>query len=210
MKFQFKFRSTNARLLFVSLMAITLAGCKTYQRYSPTYNLWDYDTVRSTCRPEADPELALFDLPEKHEVLVIYDCASERHPGKHRRAYFMESCRESIADAKPPHFVNPKLSRGLPAIRVVKQFSLQPKPDATNTWAQEQGGSFTLYRPGQPAEFSPLPVYVDYEPAPDSALNNWWRYALTPVTVPLDVATGLVVTVAVVGTYTAGIWVPAL
>lgn len=181
-------------------------GCKTYEKYSPTCNLWNQDNQPSFCQPKADPKLALFDVPASQEVLVVYDCGSERHPGSRRRAYFLEASRANITTGRPPQFVNPKLAHGLPSICVIKQYSFEADPDATNTWARMQQNAFTLHRPGQSPENCPLPVYQDYFPKPDSQKRNWWRVALTPITVPLDVTVGVAVTVVVVGTATAEIW----
>ena len=195
-----------SRLLPVVLLVFAGAGCTTYERYSPTYNLWQQPKQPSFCRPHADPELALFDLSPSHEVLVIYNCGSERHPGSHRRAYFLEASRTNIAAGKPPQFVDPKRARGLTPICVLKQYSSQAAPDPTNTWARVQTDSFTLYRPGRVPETCQLPVYQDYFPKSDTKQANWWRIALTPFAVTTDATVITAATAVVVGTITAPIW----
>ena len=200
--------SNILKLGLVALLLCGADGCKTYEKYSITYQLWNQDTQPSFCRPQGDPELALFDLPASREVIVVYNCGSERHPGPHRRAYLLEASRANISAGKPPDFVKLKLTRRLKAIPVINAYSFQADPDPTNTWARMQKDAFTLHRPGLAPENCQLPLYQDYFPKPDSKKANWWRATLTPITVPLDVTVGVVVTVAVVGTYTAGIWVP--
>jgi len=193
-------------LPLVAVLILGGAGCKTYEQISPTYNLWQKQTQPSFCRPHADPELALFEMPKNRDTLVVYDCGSEQHPGSHRRAYFLEASRTNIAAGRPPQFVNPKLARGLPSIQVIKEYSLEADPDPTNTWARVHADSFTLYRPGEPPEDCRFPVYQDYFPKPDRKGGDWWRIALTPAAVTVDVGFG----VLVVGTVTAPYWVPFL
>jgi len=49
-------------LVLAALLAVGGSGCQTYKAYSPTYNLWDVDTQPSFCRPQADLNLALFNV----------------------------------------------------------------------------------------------------------------------------------------------------
>jgi len=193
-------------LPLVPLLILGGAGCQTYEQISPTYNLWQKQTQPSFCRPHADPELALFALSGSHDMLVIYDCGSEQYPGNHRRAYFLEASRTNIAASRPPQFVDPKLARDLPSIHVIKEYSLEADPEPTRTWARVHADSFTLYRPGEPPEVCQFPVYQDYFPKPDSKGGDWWRSALTPAAVTVDVGFGALV----VGAVTAPYWVPFL
>jgi hypothetical protein len=196
--------------LLAAVLAAGGSGCKTYDKYSPTYNLWNQDHQPSFCRPDADPELALYDVAAGRDLLVIYNCGSERHPGSHRRAYFQEVNRAHIATNLPPLFASPKLARGLTPIFVIKEYSFQADPAPTNTWARVQKDSFTLHRAGLPPEICKLPYYQDYFPLPISATGKFWRTALTPVTVSGEVIAGVVVAGVVIGAYTAELWGPML
>ena len=183
-------------VLLASLMAGLGGGCKTEadaKNYSLTYHLWSQNNTPSFCRPLAGPDLALFRAASGQDWLVVYNCASELHPGSHRRAYFLEENRTNST----PHFVDLKIARGLPSVPVVKQFKHDKNPTPTNTCAiwylDMENTSFTLYRPGSPPETSSLPCYPDWIPQPETKGGTWWRKALTPITMTVDITVGVAV-----------------
>ena len=166
-------------------------GCETAKDYSLTYKVWDNDE-RSYCEPLANPDLTLFEVESKHDVLVQYTAISDRHDGTLRRSYFLKASGARIAAGKSPHFVRVKPGRDWKAIPINGRPPLANYSVSTNIYAKATGKFFTLYRQGRQSGRHQLPDYRDDHGA-------WERAALTPFA-----ATGDVVMLGAVVGFVAG------
>lgn len=181
------------------LLAVLLAGlgggCSTIQNDSLTYALWSDSGDNSQCRPQADPDLKLFDSENPPDVLAEYNAVSDRSKSVQRRAYFLGANSRRLAAGKPPRFVDVRRQADLAPIPVVASTSNSNAPvGATNPFAVCHGGSFILYRPESSPEYCTLPCYQDV-----SVGTRCTRVALTPFTVTTDVVVGVAVIGVVVG-----------
>ena len=146
-------------LLAGALMGL-VCGCETARDYSLTCKLWDNE-VRSYCEPLANPDLALFDVASRKDVLVQYSAISDRQNGVRRRSYFLEANRARIQAGKSPHFVRRKPRADWPVVPVNGQTALAAGFVSTNIYAQASGKILTLYRQNQLPETHQLPDYRD-------------------------------------------------
>ena len=165
-------------VVLAALLAGWGGGCETAKEYSLTYKVWDND-VRSFCEPLANPDLALFEVPSKQDVLVQYTAYSDRHDGTLRLSYFLKASSARIAAGKPPVFVRVKRDAYWKAIPVNDQPGLSANSVSTNIYAKATGNYFTLYRQGQWPQMYQLPDYRD-------DCGAWERAALTPLAVTGD------------------------
>lgn len=164
-------------LLVFGLAGLT-GGCEAFKQCSLTYRLWD-NGERSFCEPLASPDLVLFEVKSKHDVLVQYSAISDRYDGVLRRSYFLQANQAKIHAGKPPHFVHLKPERDWSAIQINNQLAPTNYLVLTNATASVRGKTFTLYRSGQAPEDFQLPDYRDDH-------DVWWRAALTPLAVTGD------------------------
>jgi hypothetical protein len=197
MKTTLKILCQSLNILLAVLLAGLGGGCDTIEEHSLTYSLWSGHRDNSHCRPEANPDLKLYDSEHPLDVLVEYNAVSDRLPDVQRRAYFLAASRDRIAASKPPRFVAFRRAAGLPSVPVLKSAPATNSPAFTNVvFAVSQGGTFTLYRPESSPEFCVLPYYQDGFIHQDRGTNGYWkRVVLTPPAVAVDA----VVDVTVIG-----------
>ena len=158
--------------VLAGLLAGLGTGCETVEHTSLTYKLWDSGTL-SFNQPALNPDLAMYQVPAQHDILVEYYAMSDRHDQVRRQAYFLTASEPLIAQGKRPHFVDPRRFSDVQAI---------PKVVSTNEYflANTNGQAFTLFRPGQIPERHNLPFYQDDH-------STAGRVALTPFAVTGDV-----------------------
>jgi hypothetical protein len=187
--------SKSLNVLLAFLLAGLGGGCDTIQEHSATCTLWRDSRDDSHCRPQADPDLKLFDSEHPPDVLVEYIAVSDRRKGVQRRAYFLNASSKRIAAGKPPRFVDSRRAAGLAPIVVSKSPAQTNSLAFTNViFAVRQGNTFILFRPESAPEYCLLPSYPD-----GKVFGSWQCAALTPIALTAD-AVVVVVAVAVVGT----------
>src|ERR1035441_2057664 len=185
----------SLNILLAVLLAGLGGGCDTIQEHSATCALWRGSRDNSHCRPQADPDLKLFDSEHLPDVLVEYNAVSDRRKGVQRRAYCIKASSKRIAAGKPPRFVDPRRAAGLAPIVVLKSPAQTNSLSFTNViFAVRQGNTFILFRPESAPEYCLLPSYPD-----GKTFASWQCAALMPVALTAD-AVVVVVAVTVVGT----------
>jgi hypothetical protein len=180
-------------------LLLFLTGCKTVEKHSLTYRLWDNGDLSKWSEPAPNPNLAIFEATNGADLLVQYDALSEKHSVVKRRAYYLLRNEARIDAGKKPKLVSLAVADGMRPIAVLPAqivvTNLPPGPAAYAVLTNVERG-FTLYRPPQPAATFDLPVYAETSGTPT-------RIALTPFAVAGDtIMVGVVA--AVVGFY---IWV---
>ncbi len=176
-----------------------LAGCETASECSLTCRLWKNDDMSKWSEPTPGPDIAFFQVGDSEAILVQYDAFSERHSRVERRAFYLESNRESVEAGRKPQFVPMPPAESLRPIPVVIGTNAPPfAPGATQYWARvsKEGKAFRLYRGETCTEEIDLPVYQE-------TAGTAWRVVLTPLAVAGDTA----VVVSVVGLVAFVIWV---
>jgi hypothetical protein len=135
------------------------AGCQTVREHSLTHALWTSEELRRDCEPATDPNLSLFALEERDEVVVMYDETCENQPDLRRRSFLLYENWERIAAGKRPEFVDPGNLGYLQPI----PFHRDDLPVADLLLHARHGnvrGSFTLHRNHLPEGPFYLPVYA--------------------------------------------------
>ena len=183
----------NVRIAGTVVMAISLMGCETVQKYSISYNLWSNGEMSSFAEPASEPRLALFANQRGENVLVQYDETSEKNESVRRRAYFLEPNAARIAQHDKPRFVDLQAAATMnPVPQTQMQASVTnvvPGQTPVTAWAGN-GRDFSLLRNGAVDGPYALPVYRESN-------GTLIRVALTPFAVAGDtVMVGLVAALA--------------
>lgn len=154
------------------LLLPLLAGCATKA-------LWENQAFNE---PDCQPELRLYYVPERQDVLVQYTEFRECQSDRVRRSYFLNRNEQRLAAHRKPRFVDaakvgqvsvvPVVSDGHPGTRGGADGSLYA------AWSRGES-SFTLYARGRRLGAFSLPVYPDRS-------RRLTQIALTPFTVVLD------------------------
>jgi hypothetical protein len=160
---------------------LLLTGCATAEKYSLTHKLWEDGEFRKFSEPAGHPNLALFDTPDAHDVLVQYDAWSDRHSKIIRRAYYLDANTNRIAKGEQPQFVALSMAEGLAPIPVLAPATMatNPPPPETIFAITNDLRSFTLHRPAMADQTFDLPVYGE-------SAGTAKRLALTPLAVAGD------------------------
>jgi len=175
-------RRGTALGLFGLVLLLFGTGCETVEKYSLTYRLWDDSELRKWTEPAPNPNLALFDAPQRADVLVQYDALSEAHSIVERRSYYLQQNEPLIAAGQKPKLVSLEMADGLKPIPVL------PLPGAASNLPPElssfavvtnEGRAFTLYGPARPEATFDFPVYPETSGTPT-------RIVLTPFAVAGD------------------------
>ena len=178
----------------VAVFVLLLTGCRTVEKYSLTYRVWDNEDWRKFSEPAPSPNLALFEAANHADVLVQHDAFSEKHSKIERHAYYLRPNQPRTDAGTKPELVKPSVAHGMKPIPVLPtQGALTNQPPELPAYAvvTKEGRGFTLYRPMEPVSAFDLPVYVETSGTPT-------RIALTPFAVAGDtVMVGVVA--AVVG-----------
>jgi hypothetical protein len=176
-----KSRAAMSQLVAVGLLLL-FTGCKTVEKHSLTYRLWDNGDLSKWSEPAPNPNLAICEATNGTDLLVQYDAFSEKHSVIKRRAYYLQRNETRIAAGKKPKLASLAVADGMKPIAVlpaqVAVTNLPPGPAAYAIVTKEERG-FTLYRPPQPAATFDLPVYAETSGTPT-------RIALTPFAVAGD------------------------
>jgi hypothetical protein len=196
----FSFMKVKSSVAMSQLVAAGLlllfTGCKTVEKHSLTYRLWDNGDLRRWSEPAPNPNLAIFEATNGADLLVQYDALSEKHSAVKRRAYYLLRNEARIDAGKKPKLVSLAVAEGMKSIAVLPtQVAVNNLPPAPTAYAvvTNVGRGFTLYRSPQAAATFNLPVYAETSGTPT-------RIVLTPFAVAGDIVVVGVV-VAVVGFY---------
>ena len=165
------------------VVAMTTAGCA-------TSTLWEEQSYH----PVDSPNLNLALDPTSRDVLVEYTEQRAEVKKFQRRAYWLFSSTNSIANQGKPVFVNPKHYAGLIPIPLLDEAPATNTPAvagyvAVATPAQQ---GFDLWGNGTLLNRYYLPIYFTKPPA------TVWRIAATPFAAAGDVTVVVVVSAAVV------------
>lgn len=174
--------SVELSQLVVAGLLLLLTGCKTVEKHSLTYRLWDNRDLSKWSEPAPNPNLAIYEATNDADLLVQYDALSEKHSAAKRRAYFLLRNEARIAAGKKPELVSVAVADGMKPIAVLPtQVAVTNLPPELAAYAvvTNMGRGFTLYRPAQPAATFDLPVYAETSGTPT-------RIALTPFAVAGD------------------------
>ena len=88
------------RICLAAGLLLLLTGCKTVEKHSLTYRLWDNGDLRKWSEPAPNPNLAIFEATNSADLLVQYDAFSEKHSVIKRRAYYLRRNETRIAAGK--------------------------------------------------------------------------------------------------------------
>src|SRR5712664_2536759 len=102
------FWKVSARIL-ASLALLSTSGCMTHA-------LWSGELAESFHEPSSPNQMALYETPDRCEVLVQYDELSPWKGSAQRRAYLMRENSARIESRKKPRFVALTAANGLSAI----------------------------------------------------------------------------------------------
>ena len=161
-------------VLFALPLALT-GGCATRA-------VWGNDHLEAWNEPAANLNLRLYDVPARHDFLVVYTEHSERREKLRTRAYFLNENEPRLAAKDAPHFVNPKLMAKYPPVPVYSQSLAVTNAPSDLTYAvlETNGISFLLYQPdAELPEEHVLPIYND-------GIGKYERAALLPPAVVVD------------------------
>lgn len=175
--------SQSISLLLAALLAGGNGGCvspKDNQPHLLTEALWE-DSGPAQCEPAANPDLVLYEVASRRDVLVEYSAIRGKGLGHQRLAYFLEANRTRVEASKAPRFVDPKTISGLKPIPCLRPNPPADGPVPTNCCVVENGSLTTFYRPGFPPEDLILPRFQDNS-------GKLRLVILTPVAVVGDVA----------------------
>jgi len=165
---------------FIRLLAcaalFSTGGCMTHA-------LWTGELASSLHEPSTPDNLALFEAPKRHDILVQYDELSPWSDSPHRRAYYLRKNIPRIEARKKPWFVDPAVASRLSPIPLHYEPLLmtnQSDTGAAFTTASVSNHWFTIAVAHQPVEGPfPLPNYT-------GATGNLKLAALTPITFGID------------------------
>lgn len=110
MKFQPNRFSQCLNLLLAVLISGLGGGCvspKDNQLHTLTHGLWE-NSGPFRCKPAANPDLALYDVASRHDVLVEYSAIRGQALGPQRLAYFLDANRTRVEAGKAPASLIPK------------------------------------------------------------------------------------------------------
>ena len=197
-RLELRFMKTHSSAALLQWMAAGLlllgTGCQTVEHYSLTYRVWDNEDWRKFSEPAPNPNLALFEAPQRADVLVQYDALSEKRSTVKRRTYYLQQSQAHIAAGKKQKLVRPSVAGGMKPIAVLStRGALTNPPPGLPVYAvpTQEGLGFTLHRPTESEATVDLPVYAETAGTPT-------RIVLTPFAVAGDtVMVGVVA--AVVG-----------
>ncbi len=154
-------------------LLLTLNGCATHA-------LWTEGSM-SFHEPYPPSRLALFEVPEKGDVLAQYDELSPRSDVPRRRAYLLLENNSRIKSVKKPKFATLSATNGLAPIPLYAQSSDVPAGIGVYARTNETGNRFTIVRNAQPwHDAFDLPTYRCWT-------TTAKRATLTPLTLVLDV-----------------------
>src|ERR1051326_9124928 len=105
---------------------VLILACLIFLNGCATSYLWRGSDIAGYNEPMPTNHLALFNAPEKHDMLVQYDECPAPSGKLQRRAYFVFENARRTESAKRPSFVNLTNANGLAQIPVWRT------PDATN------------------------------------------------------------------------------
>jgi hypothetical protein len=183
--------------LFVcSLCACLLQGCMTHA-------LWTGQLTETFNSPSSPTHLAVFDVPERGDLLVQYDELGPWNDRPRVRQYFVKENAERLQSGKTPIFVP-----GVPVEAIPLPVSTNSSVPPAGTWAESSanGTTFFIHREGTKGE-GPfvLPTYR-------GASGRAKVFLMTPLTGAVDstVIGGVLACDFVVGQCTSGghTWVP--
>jgi hypothetical protein len=162
---------------FIRLLAcaalFSTGGCMTHA-------LWTGELASSLHEPSTPDNLALFEAPKRHDILVQYDELSPWSDSPRRRAYYLRKNISRIEARKEPKFVNPAIASHLSPIPLRYEPLWMTNQWATFTTASVSNHWFTVASAHEPVEGPfPLPNYT-------GATGNLKLVALTPCTVTID------------------------
>jgi hypothetical protein len=136
-------------------------------------SIWNSSDFTKCSEPAQHPDLALFEVTNRADVLVRYNAFSERSSTVKPRAYHLLSNQMRIHANQKPRFVRPSAAKGLkpipilPASDVVTNLPAEVKACAVST---NEGRGFTLYLPTESGKTFDLPVYVETSGTPTRAI----------------------------------------
>lgn len=160
--------------LLFSLLAL-VSGCATHA-------LWEKTSLDAWNEPADDPNLRLFYLKEKDELIVVYDEYSERKESTRTRAYLLNQNARRVEERRRPVFVGPNLALHLPEVATSRESSEPVRNHQPTFYAITTTNSqaFTLYSGDRQIGSYDLPVYNDGK-------ARLVRIALTPLTLTADI-----------------------
>lgn len=171
-------KSGTSLLLLLSLL-ISQSGC--------TYMLWSSDDFEAYRKPAPNPELHLYESKKQDDFLVVYKEQSERNDSIHTRAYWLNLNQNRLERKRAPIFTSKDSVHNLPSIPV---FYFTGSPAHTNqafyAICETNDESFMLYATNNTIGSYSLPVYND-------GRGRLEKIVLTPITVSIDVAAGVVI-----------------
>jgi hypothetical protein len=180
--------------LLIVCLAPFLTGCEDLADKSLTGKVWN-NLAANHDGPAPDPNLKIFQAPDRKDFLVQYDEARDRNATIKRRAYWLYASERRVEKGKKPHFVNPHKADRLQAVKV----ETNSVPDAIVDSALPTGAvllfdhrHFTLVSNGSDLGTFYLPAYGD-------GASRAQLVVLTPVAVVGDTVIVLVIVGAVAG-----------
>lgn len=169
-----------SRKLCRACLWVCLAICALVSNGCMTSALWRGELIESFHEPSTPNDLALYDAPEKKDVLVRYTELTPWSDTPRPRAYYLLRNADRIEERKRPHFVAACSTKGLAPLRTDAGSSPGEFASANWTMASTKGNQFTIYRNGGATEVSSsLPAYR-------GASGNLRLALLTPATVLVD------------------------
>jgi hypothetical protein len=148
-----------------------------------THALWTCELAESFHEPSSPNRLALYDAPDRREVLVQYDELSPWSDSPRPRAYFVREGCARVGSDKKPRFVALTVANGLSPIPLCNKHQVASTVEsASGTYAvtSTNNNLFTIVRTKGHAQCSfELPRYR-------GATGDLKLVLLTPVTLVLD------------------------
>jgi len=137
-------------------------GCETCQKYSLTYKLLTAGEMRNFYGPAPSTDLQLYEVPDRRDVLVMYNEVSEKNGSIRRRAYLLYANIHRIRANHKPRFVNPRILDEMTPI-VVRQTvaATSSRNDQASVYATARTNcdSFMLYTTNGEQGPYELPTY---------------------------------------------------
>lgn len=144
--------------------------------------LWSDENVEGFRQAAQNPDLRLYQSPEKGDFLVVYREQCERNERIRTRAYWLNQNRSRVTRNEPPRFVSQRDSRNLGVIPV---FASLPENAETNGNLYAVYGAnlqtFALFSTNREVGAYTLPAYNKGRPVAE-------KLALTPFTLTADAA----------------------
>lgn len=182
-------RTLPALLLAV---ALSLAGCQSYDEYGLTHKLWSDPGLTDHYEPAGTAALKSFQRPPGARMLVSYDERREKDSSVRRRAFFLPDNTKALAEQRKPGFTNPTPGAGWVEVPVIVAGEPAPAAPLYLKLAADHK-SFTVVRDGVADGPYQLPTYVDQS-------STAFRVAVTPFAIVAD-ATVVAVWCGVVALY---------